>query len=373
MRKTLLLILLLWGIAPILCHADDRPIIKIGAVIPLTGDMSVHGTEIQRAMEMALTEANQTNLHYSYELEFEDNQLDGAKSVSAAKKLIDIEKVDAIVTLWPPTANVVLPLTEKSGVLHYTIAWDPSLARDHKLLLSHQVMVDEIARSTLRLLLREGKVRIAFLHMEETGFNLGASYIKKLAPAEGVTLVADEAFNPSETDFRSLIQRVNTTNPDGYLIWSVMPSMDLLIRQIRTLKPNAYITGYLDYAEDLKQVQHTPYISEMYASDFFSERYSKEFGVEPTSKGPNAYDITKLVVEAFESSPEKKLTAPELKVYLTKVHNHQGAVGRFSIDQDGNSTYSPVVRQANDDKRILVSDSLEDNKRLDGSATREQQ
>jgi branched-chain amino acid transport system substrate-binding protein len=373
MKKIFILAAILSVVISVRVDADDRPVIKIGAIVPLSGDMALHGTEIQRAMHMALDQLQPSKTHYAYTLRFEDNQLDGAKSVSAAHKLIDIDKVDAILTLWPPTANVVLPMTERAGVLQYTIAWDPNLAKDHRFLLSHQAMVDEIARSTLRLLRHEGKRRVAFLHMEETGFNLGASYIKQLASGEGIDLVADEAFNPKEVDFRSLLARVNSKSPDSYVIWAVMPSMDIVIRRIRDMDPKAYITGYLDYAEDLSQVQHTPYISEMFASESFAADYKRKYGSPPVSKGPNAFDITRLLVQAFESSPSKKLTAHELKSYFVQVRDFPGAVGRFSIDQFGNSTYSPVVREARDRERVLVSVNLEENKRLDGSATRERE
>jgi ABC-type branched-subunit amino acid transport system substrate-binding protein len=248
----------------------------------------------------------------------------------------------------------VLPLTEKGGILHYTIAWDPELAKRHQLLLSHQAMVEEIARSTLRLLKREGKQRIAFLHMEETGFNLGATYIRALTKEEGVTLVADESFAPDESDFRSLILRSKSRTPDSYLIWAVMPSIDSAIKQIRQLDARAFVTGYFDYVADVSKIQGAPYVSEMYSSEKFLKDYRNKYGSEPISKGPNAYDITNLLVGAYESSPDKKLTGPELKKQLLKVRNYPGAVGIFSIDQFGNSSYSPVVRMAKGGERMMI-------------------
>src|SRR5262249_15207870 len=159
------------------------------------------------------------------------------------------------------------------------------LAEESKLLLSHQVMVDEIARATLRLLHSEGKRQVAFLHMQETGFDLGAEKIRAIAPSECVQLVADESFSPTETDFRTLLLRVKQKKPDSILVWSVMPSMDLLIRQARTAAPElATITGYLDYAEETKHLEGTRYVSEMYASPKFAEAYSAAYHDIPKSK-----------------------------------------------------------------------------------------
>lgn len=349
---TVLQVALYTGLAPLLVAQEKS--ITIGAIIPLTGPMASHGVEIQNAMKLALDESSAETLNYRYNFIFEDNQLDGTKSISAAQKLLNINHVDAVITLWPPTANLVIPLTEKAKVLHYTIAWDPELAKKHKLVLSHQAMVSELARSTLSLLKKEQKTRVAFLHMEEAGFNLGARHVNELSLNMGTPLLVDDAFNPNETDFRSLIERTEAKSPDAYLLWGVSPSLDILIRQIKARNPKAYVTGYLDYTQELNLIQETPYISEMYASHNFSMNYSKRYHAAPISKGANAYDITNLLIKAYEGSPSKKLSATEVKSYLTKIKDYDGAVGTFSIDQYGNSSYSPVVRNVTGNKRKLV-------------------
>lgn len=239
-------------------------------------------------------------------------------------------------------------------MLHYTIPWDPDLARNNELVLSHQAMVDKIARSSIELLKSEGKTRPAFLHMEEAGFNLGAKYIREVAAEQGLNLTADEAFNPNETDFRSLLARVEKKDPDCYLLWAVMPSIDTLIRQIRQRKPQASITGYLDYTDDLTLLQDARYVSEMYAEEGFARDFQRSFGSAPISKGPNAYDIMKLLIAAYESSADRKLSSPEVKNYLIGVRNFPGAVGLFSIDEQGNSTYAPVIRTIKGKERSLV-------------------
>lgn len=339
-----------------------RSSIKIGVIVPLSGDMAMHGQEIRRAMELALDDAKPSSLTYNFELIFEDNQLNSAKSSAAAQKLINVDHVDAIVTLWPPAASAVVPITERSKVLHYTIVWDPDFALRNKLVLSHQVMVSDIAKKTLALLASEGKKRIAFLHLEETGFDLGATYIRKLAKTENVELVDDISFQPTENDFRSIIEKTIRNGSDCYLIWSVMPSIDILIRQIRARIPAACISGYLDYAEDLSQIQRSPYISEMFASPGFINRYRGKYGESPRSKGANAFDIMNLLIRAYESSPAEKLSAEQTKIVLTNVKDADGAVGKFSIDPAGNSSYQPVVRQANGNEREMLNVKLEDNK-----------
>jgi len=331
---------------------DTSSTVKIGVIIPLSGDMAVHGTEIQRTMTMAVESAPSTK--YRYQLIFEDNQLDPARSVSAARKLIDIDKVDVIVTLWPPTAEAVIPLTEKAGILHYTIAWDPELASKHTFVLSHQVTVDDIAHSTVELLKKQQRNRVAFLHMEEKGFNQGAKYLTDIAAKRHLEIVVNEPFGSNDNDFRALLTRVVAKKPNAYLVWGTMPSIDAVIKQIKAQDKDAFITGYLDYATDLSALEGASYISEMYVTPALENDYERRFGQHILSKGPNAYDIVRLLITVYEHFPKAKPSAAELKKDLVKIQEFPGAVGTFSIGLTGNSTYSPVTRIIREGARKIV-------------------
>lgn len=353
---TALLLLALSLQAPSVSLAET---IKFGAILPLSGEMALHGTEVRRGIELALEDAVANNPEHDYAIFFEDNEGSTIKSAAAAQKLISQTQVDAIITLWPPAAQVVAPYTEQAETLHYTIAWDPDISRRNKFILNHQCMVDQVARITLRHLQLSGVKRVAFFHLEESGFDLGAEWISKLAAEECIELVVNESMPQNTTDFRALVARAKALKPEAYLLWSVMPSMDLMIKQIKQVDPNAKITGYLDFAQDLSPLEGAEYVSEIYSSHAFTQRYAQVFGNEPQSKSPNSYDIVTSLIQAYESSPKKKLTAAAVKQYLTSSRGEiRGAVGKFEVSPDGNSSYPPVLRSIHSGKRQHVAKDL---------------
>ncbi len=93
----------------------------------------------------------------------------------------------------------------------------------------------------------------------------------------------------------------------------------------------------------------------MYASPEFTAAYTAACEHPPLWKGVNAYDIHTLLVWAYEQHPKKKPPAAELKQTLLTVRDRAGAVGRFSIDADGNSTYTPVRRTIAAGQRKLTA------------------
>lgn len=311
--------------------------VKIGVIVPLTGDMAFAGAEVRNGMLLAASELKDTKRNY--ELLFEDNALDLKRSVSAARKLLDVDKVDVVITLWPPTANVVAPLTEDRGVLHYTIVWDPSIAAQHKYVLSHQAMVDTFVAATLDLLKKQGVRKLAFFQLNETGFNMGTEIVRSKAPAYGIEISDFVLFNAGQTDFRTEITRMRSKNPDGVLLWAVMPEMGILLKQLKDQGFSGVVTGFFDIVQDLKTIEGRPFVSEVHGTDAFADKYRKAYGSPFILKAPNAYDIMKLIAVAYEKSPEAKPSAAALKANLVGLHDFNGAVGKVSIDSSGNSSY----------------------------------
>ena len=87
---------------------DVKETFKIGAVLPLTGNVGFIGEGFRNAMLLAKEQLGDTK--YNYEIIFEDDQHDPKLTAGAANKFISIDKVDAIVSLGDSTAPAVSPL-----------------------------------------------------------------------------------------------------------------------------------------------------------------------------------------------------------------------------------------------------------------------
>jgi hypothetical protein len=85
--------------------------LKIGHVTDLTGKGAFLGTQTVRGAKLAIEEMNQTRPgHVS--LVTEDTGGSAHSAVSAAKKLLDIDKVDALLCDTTPICTAIAPITE---------------------------------------------------------------------------------------------------------------------------------------------------------------------------------------------------------------------------------------------------------------------
>jgi ABC-type branched-subunit amino acid transport system substrate-binding protein len=85
--------------------------IKIGVILPETGDLSVTGEKMFNGVQLAAASAP-ANVSFVYE----DDHSDVTTGVTAATKLINIDKVDMLVGLYnPDEVQAVAPIAKAAG------------------------------------------------------------------------------------------------------------------------------------------------------------------------------------------------------------------------------------------------------------------
>ena len=117
----LILILIIVGIV-VAFPNNKQDDVKIGAILPLSGDYSIIGTEIKNGMELAKYEIAMDGFDVNIIYEDDESFLPRAV-VNAANKLVNIDKVDvaltAIVEEAKPSSNIF-----NDNEVPLVIVWD---------------------------------------------------------------------------------------------------------------------------------------------------------------------------------------------------------------------------------------------------------
>src|SRR5438105_2778161 len=77
---------------------DTRPVVKVGVLVSLSGDLATFGESYRNAIMMAQDDHPKTK--YRYQLIYEDCEYSAAKTTTAVQKLINVDKVDSIITFF---------------------------------------------------------------------------------------------------------------------------------------------------------------------------------------------------------------------------------------------------------------------------------
>src|ERR1700744_4436963 len=108
-------------IALLAIAAQAKETIKIGIVLPLTGNMAQTGEMGRKGALMCINE-RASSAKFDYKLIFEDDEFVFSRTAMAIKKLKNFDHADVIVTMWGYGSDIALPyLADKPDIIHLNV------------------------------------------------------------------------------------------------------------------------------------------------------------------------------------------------------------------------------------------------------------
>src|SRR6266550_4467136 len=103
--------------APTTVFAQDK-VIKIGALLPMSGPGSYFGAQDKQGIELALEQLNKTGVNgYKFEVQYEDSACSPLPATQAAKRLLEQYKPDVVLGEECSDATLaIMPLMEQAKV-----------------------------------------------------------------------------------------------------------------------------------------------------------------------------------------------------------------------------------------------------------------
>lgn len=210
--------------------------IKIAGLVSLTGSGSPFGPNNKLTHQAVVDQVNAAGGLLGRKIEYlaEDDQTNAEAGVRAARKLIDVDKVQAIMSVWASAVGTaVLPLCWENKVMVLGISAADSIAD-----LPHQ---GYFVRTQPHTVLQAGQfakfilsqnAKSAYLIMPQTPFTESVfKTIREAVEPKGVK-INTAIIDNKKTSFRSEIDEMTRANPDvfmmgGYLAENIVMAKDL--------------------------------------------------------------------------------------------------------------------------------------------------
>jgi branched-chain amino acid transport system substrate-binding protein len=300
--------------------------IRVGAILAVTGGASFLGGPESRTLEMLAEEVNAKggiNGH-KVELFIMDSEGKPEKAVSFAKQLIEEKKVLAI--LGPSTSGETMQIK--------------GLAEEGKTILiscaAAEVIVNPVAKWVFKTPQKDSDaIQAIFNQMKRmkiskigvlsgnTGFGkAGKGQIEKLAPENGITIVASEVYDKAATDLTAEVTKLKAANAEALLNWSIVPAQSIVIKNARQIgfvgpifqshgfgnikyveaagaaaEGVIFPAGRLLVADVLPASNPQKQVLVKYKND-----YEKKYKEDASTFGGHAYDAFMILVKAIEKA-----------------------------------------------------------------------
>jgi len=339
-----------WGVSRKLAQSPtvEKKVIKIGAILPLTGDAADIGQGQKNAIELAVASLEDLYPNIDIQVIFEDDRLRMNDAVTAVHKLISVDKVDAIIgPSWSGATLAVAPIAESSKVVLISpSASSPSITTSGDYIFRVFPADDELVKIVANFTLNDLKLTKAAILFDSTNdaFVQERNYIKSEFEKLGGEIVAEEAFKTKDKDFKTQLLKIKSSKAE-VLFFSAYPTeTGIFLKQAKEMGlkiPRISLDTIVENPEVIdtagEAAEGVIYLipAKPDNKEYFNyiTVYKEKYGKEPPALSAEAYDALILAVNAILKSDGTK---EDIKNQLYKIgQNYMGASGEITFDENG--------------------------------------
>ena len=331
--------------------------VKLGFIAPLSGDTAGLGENIRLAGEIARDEINQAGGIKGRQLEviFEDGQCDPKAATSAGTKLLQIDKVTAIVGGFCSSETLaVAPLANAAKIpLVSSSSTNPKItqAGDYVFrFVPSDSFQGKFAAEYLTGVLNKKKVGILYCL---TDWCVGLKDVFKARLAElGGEVAAEEGYQQEARDLRSQITKIKAAKAEIVYFLGYTEGTIVGLKQMKELGVNLPIFGG-DTWDDPKIITGVGEAAEgaMYSitanralpQSFVDEMNKRSGGKESNTYSPRVYDIFKALAQIMD---KVGVDSEKIKNELYQVKDYQGIADTYTLDANGDVSVANYIVKA---------------------------
>jgi branched-chain amino acid transport system substrate-binding protein len=347
---TLFTALLLAQVSPLQAAKDPY---VIGAVLDITGPGAPLGTPERDTLQMLAKQINANggiNGH-PVKLVIEDNASDATKSVIAVKKLIQQDKVLAII--GPSQTGTTLAAADTiqaSKVPMISCAAGVNIVQPVKpwIFKTSQSDVHAVAK-VIDYCVAHKLTKVAVISVSNPFGDSGLQQLVKQAPAAKIQIIAKESFGDADTDMTPQIQRIRSKHPQAIICWGTNPGPALVARDIKKLGLRVPVimshgvsnSKFIELAGDAAEGVIFPTGKLLVAETIsakdsqqktlvaYARSFKKSYGHDADHFGGHAYDAFNLVCNALRTvGPDRA----KIRTYLESA-KFVGVSGVFNFSK----------------------------------------
>jgi len=349
--------------------AEQKKLIKVGAIYPLTGSSSFLGVPEERALRMRIDELNKAGGVNGHPLELivYDTEGNGTKAAQQLRRLVSSDNVDVV--LGPSSSGESLQtigLANELKVPQIAHGGSEAIVVPPKRYVFNSVPTDRVALSYVLSYFKRKNIKTVALMSAADGYGQsGRKILESIAAEHGVKIVAAEEFNRQDLDMTPQVLHARESGADAMLVWSALPAPAIIARNAQAIGYNKPIfVGYGAATTDLVK-NSGPAAEGIYISSFrllapeslpatdpvrpvvleLEKKYREKYKEAPANFAQHSYDAA-LILEQAIKNVKGELNRESLRDAIEKV-DVVGTNGhfRFSPQNHGglDSSSNPLV------------------------------
>jgi branched-chain amino acid transport system substrate-binding protein len=214
--------------------------IKIGAVLPLSGDAASWGKNTKNGIDLAVEELNASGglMGAPIQVVYEDSKAEPKSGVAAINKLISQDKVQAVIDDSVSSVTLAMvPIAEQAKVVILsTGATNPAISHAGEYIFRIWNSDDLEGRYMATHAVNDLGLRTFAIFYINNDYGKGLDAVfKDEVSKSGGNVTFSEGFEAKATDFRAALSKIKGLNPDAIYLVGYPQESGPVLKQIREL------------------------------------------------------------------------------------------------------------------------------------------
>jgi len=339
MKKHFIVILLVT--VAILCTNCSRKtdkqsdVIKIGAILPLTGKISYFGEYEKNAFDL-YKKQNSSN---KIEIIYGDSKNDPKTSLNVFNKMVNLDDTRFIMTQMTSVSQALAPLLDKNKVFLFSLAMDPTFASKSKYAVRVYEDVADESKTVFKYIKETyGKGKITIAYLTDPWGDYAKNSFQKVIKSNGNFETDYINFN-FKTHPNDIIAKIIKNKPDFIYIIGYGPIIINILKKLEENNNKAVVFGNIGMSWEYIIKGAGSAIEDCYIAmpkflpeednSGFTQAYKTMYGKVPNFEAAYSYDLINLIVKFIESGNEN-----------FNIKKYSGITGNMSFDNNGNAKMS---------------------------------
>jgi len=330
---------------------EDSKVIKIGAILPLTGGASYIGNSVLKGLQLA-------NDSYKNDIEliYKDSQGIPKNAISIYNKLLSINHIRIFIPVFSGVTNALIPLADKDSTLLFaTTVSSSDITHKSQNLFRLFVNANNDAKKIAQFAidsLHYKKFYIIYVN-DDFGQDYSKTFKKTIINNSGIIL-GEDSYGRNDLNFKNIINAIsfNKSKIDAIYLLGYDNNMIPLFKQyfeakinipiltiatvnqpeirdqIISMKPSnidIYFTNTTLYKKDNNKIK-----------DEFFYNFKKKFNDKPNYFSAFAYDLLNIIHKAQKRNG-KIITESILD------NEFEGVMGKIKFDKFGDANFPMII------------------------------
>ena len=305
----------------------EKDVVKIGVILPLSGDASRDGQEALLAAKMAQEEINTTSSN-KVVIKSEDSKYSSKASISAFNKLYG-EGVDGVVVFGDVPSMAVIPLLKNSPLPLAAMAGDEPIPSMSPWAFQAFVPVKQLAQTAADYFVINQKMKnVALLYVKcPVGEQFIAAFEKQIEKLNG-KVIATESFKMGDLDTKAQITKILANNPEGIFIYGWGPGYVSALNYLKQMRYNGAIMTDFNIVPNMnilvEKGKDVLFMDLHLKQNGFAQKFHDKHGVYPNIFSTFIYETVRIfnhVVQPGKGKENSRENLANLKDFQTEIGN----------------------------------------------------